>query len=250
MAEFPSSLKTFTTKKDDVDFVVAEHVNTLQDELAAVQSFVGTNADGAVVKGTKTQEFSNKTHDGDFNLKNTTDNINVAGTGPLRTIVLKPGFLKPTTTAGSADPAQSETSGSNINYDTLDYDQTTEEHAFAMFTLPDGWNGGVITFRVKWTAASGTGGVVWGLAGRSFANDDPIDAAVGTEVEVTDTLITAEDMHVSPVSGNVTLAGGPAGGEEVYIEIARKVDNGSDTLNADAQLISVVVEFRRAQHSD
>jgi len=61
MAEFPSTLKTFTTKKNDVDFVVAEHVNTLQDELAAVQTFVGTNADGAVVKGTKTQTLTNKT---------------------------------------------------------------------------------------------------------------------------------------------------------------------------------------------
>jgi len=185
-----------------------------------------------------------------LNLTVATSNIQVLGVDPWRTITLKPGFLKPTTTAGSAASAQSETTTNDINYDTLDFDTTSEEHAYAIFSMPDSWDAGVIQFRAKWTAASGSGGVAWGLAGRSFADDDALDQAVGTEVVVTDTLITAVDVHQTAWSDDVTLAGTPAAGEEIYLELARVVANGSDTLGVDAKLISLQVRFKQAQFTD
>ena len=42
---FPGSVKTFTTKQDGIDTVVAAHVNTLQDEVVAVQSQVGVSSE-------------------------------------------------------------------------------------------------------------------------------------------------------------------------------------------------------------
>lgn len=43
MASFPSSVKTFTTKADNVDLYQAAHVNDLQDEVVAVeQAFLTT----------------------------------------------------------------------------------------------------------------------------------------------------------------------------------------------------------------
>lgn len=41
-AQYPGSVKSFTTKVDFTDTVLAEHVNTLQDEVAALQSYIGT----------------------------------------------------------------------------------------------------------------------------------------------------------------------------------------------------------------
>lgn len=41
-AQYPAAVKSFTTKVDFTDTVLAEHVNTLQDEVAALQSYIGT----------------------------------------------------------------------------------------------------------------------------------------------------------------------------------------------------------------
>lgn len=186
----------------------------------------------------------------ELDITSATGNVTVAGVDPWRTITLKPGFLKATNTSGCSASAQAETSTNKINYDTLDFDTSSEEHAYAIFSMPDSWDGGVVQFRAKWTAASGSGGVAWGLAGRSFADSDALDQAVGTEVVVTDTLITAEDVHQTDWSGDVTLAGTPAAGEEIYLELARVVANGADTLGVDAKLISLQVRFKQAQYTD
>lgn len=42
-ASYPSSVKTFTTKVDFTDTVLAEHVNSLQDEVRSLQITLGTS---------------------------------------------------------------------------------------------------------------------------------------------------------------------------------------------------------------
>jgi hypothetical protein len=42
---FPGSVKTFTTKQDGIDTVVASHVNTLQDEVVGLQTQVGVSSE-------------------------------------------------------------------------------------------------------------------------------------------------------------------------------------------------------------
>lgn len=42
-ASFPTSLKTYTDKTDFVDLVQAAHVNSLQDEVEAIEAELGTN---------------------------------------------------------------------------------------------------------------------------------------------------------------------------------------------------------------
>ena len=41
-ASYPISVKSFSTKVDFTDTVLAEHVNTLQEEVASIQSNLGT----------------------------------------------------------------------------------------------------------------------------------------------------------------------------------------------------------------
>jgi hypothetical protein len=41
-ASYPIAVKSFSTKVDFTDTVLAEHVNTLQDEVASIQSNLGT----------------------------------------------------------------------------------------------------------------------------------------------------------------------------------------------------------------
>lgn len=42
-ASYPASVRLFTTKRDVNDLVLAEHVNTLQEEMSAVQGHLGLN---------------------------------------------------------------------------------------------------------------------------------------------------------------------------------------------------------------
>ena len=58
-----------------------------------------------------------------------------------------------------------------------------------------------------------------------------------------DTFIAANDHHVSGSTGNITIAGSPADGDVIYLEVKRVVANGSDTLGVDAKLLGVTIYF-------
>lgn len=47
-ASFPTSLKSFTTKTDDVDDVLASHVNDMQDEIVAIETALGAGLSTSV----------------------------------------------------------------------------------------------------------------------------------------------------------------------------------------------------------
>jgi hypothetical protein len=154
-------------------------------------------------------------------------------------IVLGAGDGWPSTTAGCAAAALAEYGTNKQNLLTMDFDQTTQEHAEWTVWLPATYNGSTISFIVAWTAAAGTAAqtVEWNLQARAYANDDAIDQAWGTAVEVSDALIATGDMHYTAVSGAVTIGGGPAAGEVMQVRVYRDV--GGDTLAADAKLIAV-----------
>lgn len=155
-----------------------------------------------------------------------------------QTIWIPAGAMTSRTTNGAASGTTESTTNKVMNK-TLDFDTTTQE--FAQFTVafPKGWNEGTVTFVPYWTAASGSGGVVWGLAGVALSNDDAIDTAFGTAQTSTDTLITALDVHVGPESSAITIAGTPAEGDICYFQINRTVSDGGDTLGVDAKLIGI-----------
>ncbi len=138
------------------------------------------------------------------------------------------------TTNGSAALAKTEiVSGNDIQ--TLDFDQTTSESAQTTFTLPRNWNNGTITATIVWTAASGSGTVTWGLEGGSTTNDDPLNLTYGTRIDTTDTLLLANDNHTITTAA-ITIGGSPADSHLIQMKISRQI---SDTLSADAKLISV-----------
>jgi len=166
-----------------------------------------------------------------------------ATTNPWKTITLMPGFIKPCTTSGCGDPEKIEAGTNDIDYDVLDFDKTSDENAYCNLQMPQSWDAGVVQFRFIWTAAAGTAAqnVVLEMSGRSFADDDAIDQAVGTPVEVSDALIATGDVHISAWSGDVTLTGAGKG-EYVHLEFMRDVSE--DNLDADARIIAVQVRYK------
>jgi hypothetical protein len=137
----------------------------------------------------------------------------------------------------------SETTTHDSNYDTLDFDAATSEGANFMLTIPNNWDAGTVTATFYWTADSGSGTVIWALAGRSLSNDDALDTAFGTAQSSTDTLIAAGDMHISPATAAITIAGTPATSVPVQFVVTRDI---SDTLAVDARLIGLQLNWTAA----
>lgn len=148
------------------------------------------------------------------------------------------GAMIPTSTNGAAS-GLTEHATNDVMMQTLDFDQTTEEHAQFSIVMPKRYDLGTFTFEAEWTIVGGAGNVVWGLQALAVGNDDAWDQAFGTEVTVTDSLIGAGDIHLSPTSGAVTPAGTPADGDRIIFQISRVAADGSDTLNIDALLTGV-----------
>lgn len=177
-------------------------------------------------------------------------NFKVGGADPYRTIILLAGALSPTTTTPCSSVTTVEAGTNDIDYKVLDFDQSTEENAYINFVMPDSYDGGTLTAQFVWTTAASSGNVIWGIKGRALADDGAIDQSYGTAQEVTDGFLAAGDIHVSSATSAMTLAGSPAGGQFVHLKVYRKAADGSDTLNGDARLIAVKLEYKVGQYSD
>jgi hypothetical protein len=165
----------------------------------------------------------------------------------LVTIPVLASGMQSATTNGAAIGVV-ESSVNKVLYKTLDFDTATQEFAGFTVPFPKSYNNGTVTFAPIWTAASGTGTVVWALQGVACSNDDAIDAAYGTEQTSTDTLIATGDVHIGPTSDAITIAGTPAAGDLVFFRIKRNV--ADDDLNADARLIGIRLYFTQNAADD
>ena len=183
-------------------------------------------------------------------------NINPKGTGVLKsgsaavkvagkeTIWVPSSAMYPATTNGAA-AEQVETTATRPDMKVLDFDASTDEFAQFSIAMPKSWNEGTLTYQVYWSPAStNTGDCIFGLQAVACADNDTIDVAYGTAVNVTDAGIgTVEDQQISSESGALTVAGSPAAGELTYFQLFRDANAGGDTFSADARVLGVKIFF-------
>jgi len=146
-------------------------------------------------------------------------------------------------TSGAGGLTRTELATNKINLQTFDFDTTSQEFIQTIIAFPRNWDRGTIKFTPHWTAASGSGGVVFALQGYAFSNDDALDTALGTEQTSTDTLITANDEHLGPQSAAITIGGTPADEDLVVLQLKRNVADASDILGVDALLLGITIEL-------
>jgi len=153
--------------------------------------------------------------------------------------------MYPTTSNGCADLEQVELTAGRPELKCLDFDKDSDENAQFAVAFPKSWNEGTVTFQAYFTANStNTGNAVFKLQGVAASDDDTIDVAYGTGVAVTKAHSgTANDLDVSAESSAITIAGSPAAGDEVFFQIFRDANDGSDTLTADARLLGIKLFF-------
>ena len=156
----------------------------------------------------------------------------------LQTIAMPAGAMTAATTNGAAAASVELATNKNM-LRVLDFDTATEEFAQFDILMPKSWNEGTVTFQPLWTAASGSGGVVWALQAVATSDDDAMDVAFGTQVTSIDSFILANDCHIGPESLAITIGGTPAESDRVNFRIKRVVGDASDTLAVDARLIGI-----------
>lgn len=122
-----------------------------------------------------------------------------------------------------------------------DFDPSTAEAIQFFWGMPPQWNENVVAFKVHWTVASGTGGVAFSLKGRAASNDDAMAGTWGTAITVTDTILAANDEHVTAISANVTVGNTPVAEDLVFFELQREVANASDTAAVDARVLGITL---------
>lgn len=155
------------------------------------------------------------------------------------------------TTNGPAS-AQLETATNKQNYSVLDFDATTSESAQFQIAFPKSWNEGTVTYQVYWSStATDTDGVTWTLDAGSYSDNEAIDAAWGTAVDIQDACQSAAgEVYVSAESSAVTIAGSPAAGDLCFFRIARDVADANDTATEDARLIGIKLYYTTDRHND
>jgi hypothetical protein len=135
-----------------------------------------------------------------------------------------------------------------VDYQSLDFDASIIEYAQSpMFTMPSDYNGGQMSYKVLWTHGSTTTNfkVGWALQAIAYGDNQNIDTAWGTAVQVNDTGGTTNYVYLSP-SGTITSAGSPASGCAMKFRVQRVATDGTnDTLAIDAKLLGIQVTYTR-----
>lgn len=173
-----------------------------------------------------------------------------AATIGIQDLFIPASAMWPTITNGCSALTQSEFAVSFFNIQTLDFDQTTEEHAQLQLVMPRKWNNSTITFIPYWTAAAGTPGqtVRWQMSGAAYANNDSLITAPGTAIAVDDALLTVNCVHIGPESAAMTFSNTPASRDFLMLQIHRKV--ADDDLAADAKLLGVTLMITTTSAKD
>ena len=168
----------------------------------------------------------------------------------LQTIWIPAKAMTPTNSNPCADIAVVETTAGRPDMHVLDFDKDADEGAQFEIAFPKSWDEGVVKFQVMWAGLAATTGVAWGLSGVSVPDNSTIDVAYGTAVVVTDDAQGAvEEMLVSPLSGNVTVAGA-AVDTTTFFRIYRDVSDGNDDMAGDARLLGVKILFTTDAEND
>lgn len=215
--------------------------NQMGVELATTSLGLGNGTNGINISGSGVTTQTPSSGDNTTKIA-TTAFVNTATTG-TQDLFVSAAAMWPRASNPCADLAKTEVSTSLFNIQSLDFDQSTDEFAQMQVVLPRKWNNGTVTVVVYWTAASGSGDVIWSINGGAYSNDDALSTALGTAQTTTDTFITANDVHVTSATSAITIAGTPADSDILAIQVSRDADNGSDTLNADAKLLGISIRI-------
>ena len=222
-----------------------EAANNLSDVASAATSYgnikqaASTTATGAIEIATDAETNTGTATDRAITPANLTQRAMLQGEKELW---IPAGAMIPRVTNGPSSGLY-ESSTNKLMSRTLDFDASTSEYAQFNVAFPNSWNEGTITSEFYWTATSGSGNVLWGIAGVAVADDGILDASFGTRQTIVDALTATGDLMKSAATSAVTIKDTPADGKMTYFQMDRDADDGSDTFSADARLVGITIRY-------
>jgi hypothetical protein len=78
---------------------------------------------------------------------------------------------------------------------------------------------------------------------KALSNDDSLDTAWGTAVEVTDTNTASGDLLITDPSSSITIGNTPVGGDQLFVRLYRNVSDASDTWGGEARFIQLQIFY-------
>jgi hypothetical protein len=144
-------------------------------------------------------------------------------------------------TSGADCSGTLDSGASDITVRVCNFDTAADEWAMVTISMPPRWNEGTITAQYVWstTGASTPGETVSiDMSCVAISDDDPLNATLGTPINVDDTMLSADgDVMLSPVSTAVTCGGTPAANDTVVFAVMRDISD--DNVAADMSLLGV-----------
>ena len=159
--------------------------------------------------------------------------------------------MYPTTSNGCEAVAQVEITAQRPEIKALDFKTAADAYAQFAIAFPKSWDRSYIQYQTYWSVTgTNTNTVVFELAAVAVSSDDPMNPAFGTAVANTGLAAsgTANDLMVNVTSGNVTVGGSPAEGDQIFFQIMRDVSAGTQT--ADVRLLGVKLFFTTDAEND
>lgn len=125
------------------------------------------------------------------------------------------------------------------------FDASVSEAVQTMIRMPKSWNEGTVEVAFVWKhpATTTNFGVKWGARAQSYSDNEAMDAAWGSTVEVADTGGTTARKYESNFTAAITIGGSPAAGDLVVFEFLRDPADAEDTMAVDAHLIGVILTY-------
>lgn len=157
-------------------------------------------------------------------------------------LYIEAGDWYPSASGGASGPNVAAVGG--VTGKTIDFADGSDLTAEASKRMPDGWDGGDLTYDVDWAAAgAGTDGVVFGLEAQQ-AGDDEALPGFGSQVTVSDAhTATANKLLRTSESDPVTPDGTALGGNRLFLRLQRKASAGGDALAQTVKVWGVKVGY-------
>jgi hypothetical protein len=164
-----------------------------------------------------------------------------------RKILFPASCFESRSTAGWAEYAA--TQGTNIDYIQYNFDKSTDEKIISPVFRLTNWNGGAITVRIGWKTVPIANDVMWVVSflGRDTTTPEAWDAALTDHAFAASTCpgTTLFLKETSLVIAGASL-GELANNDAVVMKITRNADDAGDTLDGDASLLYVALEYNEA----
>lgn len=151
-----------------------------------------------------------------------------------------PGWSFPTSNPGV--PACQ--TGSNTQYGTMDFADSSNLSAQFHLKLPSDWSS-TVDVKLVWFTSATANSVVWQVSTICVADAETSDPAFNTASTVTDAA-KGTTLQLNDASITSLTTTGCAAGELMFLKVQRDAAHASDTLAATARLVGLELTYRRA----